>query len=350
MPFTRQALCRSHVILVGAAALGFALWLLVYRSLAPLADALVDGLGLPPGERLTEAVRFFAYDTPKIFWLVALIMFTMGVVRTFFAPERTRTLLAGRREGVGNVMAALVGVVTPFCSCSAVPLFVGLISAGVPLGVAFSFLIAAPMVNEVALGLLVGLVGWKIALVYAAFGLGVAIVGGIVIGRLRLETWLQRWVLDLRVQAATTSCSSTSWTVRQRLQTGLQAMREGLARLAPWVLIGVGLGAFLHGYVPATLLATLMGGGAWWSVPAATLIGVPLYANAASIMPLVETLLDKGLPLGTVLAFMMSVTALSLPEALILRNILTLRLLALFFGSVALGIMGVGFVFNALIG
>jgi uncharacterized membrane protein YraQ (UPF0718 family) len=333
---------RSVVFVLG----GVMLWALLYSQLEPFSRGLVDVLGIPEGTRLHESVAFFAYDTPKVLLLLVLVVFAMGMVRSFFSPEHTRRLLAGRREGVGNVLAASLGIVTPFCSCSAVPLFIGFVSAGVPLGVTFSFLIAAPMVNEVALGLLLGLVGWRVALAYLAFGLGVAIVSGWVIGRLRLEHWLEAWVREVRTAPADMQADSP--TPQQRIHAGLDAVRDIVGRVWHWVILGIAVGAAIHGYVPADMLATIMGNGTWWSVPAVVLIGVPMYSNAAGIIPVVEALLGKGAALGTVLAFMMSVTALSLPEMIILRKVLSLRLIAVFIGVVAVGILTVGFLFNAL--
>ena len=333
---------RSIILVLG----GLVLWALLYSQLEPFSRGLVDALGIPEGTRLHEAVAFFTYDTPKVLLLLALVVFAMGVVRSFFSPERTRRLLAGRREGVGNVLAASLGIVTPFCSCSAVPLFIGFVSAGVPLGVTFSFLIAAPMVNEVALGLLLGLVGWRVALAYLAFGLGVAVVAGWIIGRLRLENWLEAWVREVRTAPADMQAERP--TAQQRIHAGLDAVHDIVGRVWHWVILGLAVGAAIHGYVPADLLATIMGNGAWWSVPAVVLIGVPMYSNAAGIIPVVEALLGKGAALGTVLAFMMSVTALSLPEMIILRKVLSLRLIAVFIGVVAVGILAVGFLFNAL--
>ena len=327
-------------------AIGIVLWALLYSQLVPLSDWLVARSGVPPGTRLHEAVSFFVYDTPKVLLLLTLVVFAMGVVRSFFSPERTRALLAGRREGVGNLLAASLGIVTPFCSCSAVPLFIGFVSAGVPLGVTFSFLIAAPMVNEVALGLLFGLVGWRVALAYLTFGLGIAIVAGWVIGHLRLEHWLEAWVRELRI--ASVAPDSHRLTVPERIRAGLDAVRDIVGRVWHWVVLGIAAGALIHGYVPAELLATIMGRGEWWSVPAVVLIGVPMYSNAAGIIPVVEALLGKGAALGTVLAFMMSVTALSFPEMIILRKVLSLRLIAVFIGVVATGILAVGFLFNAM--
>ena len=271
----------------------------------------------------------------------------MGVVRSFFSAERTRALLAGRREGVGNVAAAGLGVVTPFCSCSAVPLFIGFVSAGVPLGVTFSFLIAAPMVNEIALGLLFALFGWRIAAIYLGFGLAVAIVAGWVIGRLHLEPWLEEWVR--RVRSAPAELSAARMSVIDRLEAGVEAVRDIVFKVWPWIIVGIAVGALIHGYVPADAMAKIMTRGAWWSVPAAVLAGVPLYSNAAGIIPIVEALMSKGAPLGVVLAFMMSVIALSLPEMIILRKVMTIRLIAVFVGVVATGILGVGYLFNAIL-
>ena len=279
--------------------------------------------------------------------LLTLVVFAMGVVRSFFSPERTRAMLAGKREGIGNVLAACLGTVTPFCSCSAVPAFIGFVVAGVPLGVTFSFLIAAPMVNEVALGLLLGLVGWKVALIYLVFGLAIAIIAGWVIGWLHLEHWLQDWVRDVR--AGTAGIPDTRLDTVDRIKAGLEAVRDIVGRVWLWMLAGIGAGALIHGYFPAELLASIMGRGAWWSVPAVVIIGIPMYSNAAGIIPVVEALLGKGAALGTVLAFMMSVIALSAPEMIILRKVLTVRLIAVFTGVVATGILAVGFLFNAIL-
>jgi uncharacterized membrane protein YraQ (UPF0718 family) len=321
-------------------------WGVVYSQLVPFSDWVVESTRVDPKSHLGEAISFFAYDTPKVLMLLTLVVFGMGVVRSFFSPERTRALLAGKREGVGNVLAAGLGIVTPFCSCSAVPLFIGFVSAGVPLGVTFSFLISAPMVNEVALGLLFGLVGWKVALTYLGFGLAVAIVSGWIIGRLHLEHWLEEWVRNIRSEPAALAPEQLS--VADRIQAGLDAVKEIVGKVWPWIIAGIAVGAFIHGYVPSNLLASIMGREAWWSVPAAVLIGIPMYSNAAGIIPVVEALIAKGAALGTVLAFMMSVIALSLPEIIILRKVLTARLIAVFVGVVGSGILAVGFIFNAL--
>jgi uncharacterized membrane protein YraQ (UPF0718 family) len=269
------------------------------------------------------------------------------MVNSYFTPERTRALLAGRTEGLANVMAASLGVVTPFCSCSAVPLFIGFVQAGVPLGVTFSFLISAPMVNEVALALLFGLFGWKIAMLYMGLGLAVAVVAGWVIGRLKMERHLEDWVRDMpRVQAAS---GADTLTLAERVETAMGSVREIVGKVWPYILAGIAIGATIHGWVPEDFMASIMGKKAWWSVPLAVLIGVPMYTNAAGVIPIVQALLAKGAALGTVLAFMMSVIALSLPEMIILRKVLKLRLIVAFAAIVATGILLVGFAFNAIV-
>ena len=326
-----------------------ALWWLVYHQLIPASEWITALIPVDRHSHTGEAFAFFFYDVPKVMLLLTLIVFAMGVVRSYFSPERTRALLAGKREGVGNVMAASLGVMTPFCSCSAVPLFIGLVSAGVPLGVTFSFLIAAPMVNEVALVLLFGLVGWQVAVTYAAFGLIIAIIAGWVIGKLHLEAWLQDWVRDIHSGAtAPDAADDAPLTMVERYRLGIDAVREIFGRIWVWIILGIGMGALIHGYVPEDLMVRIMGAEAWWSVPAAVVIGIPMYTNAAGVIPIVEALLGKGAALGTVLAFMMSVIALSLPEMIILKQVLTLRLIAVFIGVVGAGILAVGYLFNLL--
>ena len=337
---------RSTSAWVAATLGALALWFALYWRLEDFSAWVVGKLQLPAGSHVEEAARFFVFDTPKVLMLLTLVVFGMGVVRSFFSPERTRALLAGRREGFGNVAAATLGVFTPFCSCSAVPLFVGFVSAGVPLGVTFSFLISAPMVNEVALGLLFALVGWKVALVYLVFGMTVAIVSGWIIGRLHLEGWLEEWVRNVRAGEAVVVPDHA--TVIDRIEAGLEAMRDIVGRVWHWIIIGIAVGAFIHGYAPTDLLASIMGKGAWWSVPAVVAIGIPIYSNAAGVIPVVEALLSKGAALGTTLAFMMSVIALSFPEMVILRKVMTIRLIAVFVGVVAAGILAVGYLFNFL--
>ncbi len=335
---------RRTYLLWGAA--GLAIWWLIYRSLASVAAWFTYTLlGLSPGLPLAAAVEFFVFEAPKVLMLLTLVVFGVGIVRSFFTPERTRRILSGRRESAGNVLAALLGIVTPFCSCSAVPLFIGFVTTGVPLGVTFSFLISSPMVNEVALVLLLGLFGWKIAAIYLGTGLAVAIVAGWVIGRLRMEKYVEDWVYQTQTGDAAQGMEP-DWSARIRF--GFDAVKDIVGRVWLYVLIGIGVGAGIHGYVPENFMASIMGKGAWWSVPLAVLIGVPMYSNAAGIIPVVQALLGKGAALGTVLAFMMAVIALSLPEAIILRKVLKPRLVGVFFGVVAIGIMAVGYLFNAI--
>jgi hypothetical protein len=336
---------RQHPLpFLGVAAV---VWLALYRALGPLSEALVGWLPLERDSHLGSAVQFFLYDTPKVLLLLTGVVFVMGMVNSYFTPERTRSLLAGRAEGVGNVMAASLGIVTPFCSCSAVPLFIGFVQAGVPLGITLSFLIAAPMINEVALALLFALFGWKIALLYMALGLTVAIVAGWVIGRLKMERHLEDWVRQLRAVRPESGMARLSWA--DRIDAGLASVREIVGRVWPYILAGIAVGAAIHGYVPTDFMAGVMGRDAWWAVPLAVLIGVPMYSNAAGVIPVVEALLAKGAALGTVLAFMMSVIALSLPEMIILRKVLKPRLLATFVGIVAAGILLVGYAFNLVL-
>jgi len=336
---TRQPLAFLLLALVA--------WLALYQTLMPASEALVAALPLDRSSHLGGALQFFLYDTPKVLLLLTGVVFVMGMINSYFTPERTRALLAGRSEGVANVMAASLGIVTPFCSCSAVPLFIGFVQAGVPLGVTFSFLISAPMVNEVALTLLFGLFGWKVALLYLGLGLSVAIVAGWIIGRLKMEAYLEDWVRDMPKTSA--QFEATGLTLADRLQGGFNAVREIVGKVWPYILGGIALGALIHGYVPEDFMASFMGRDAWWSVPLAVIIGVPMYTNAAGVIPIVQALLAKGAALGTVLAFMMSVIALSLPEMIILRKVLKIRLIATFVGVVASGILLVGYVFNAVL-
>ena len=323
-------------------------WVAGYANLTAFADGMVGWLGLDPATHFGAAVHFFLYDTPKVLLLLTGVVFVMGIVHTFVSPERTRALLSGRRLGLGNVMAASLGIVTPFCSCSAVPLFIGFVSAGVPLGVTFSFLIAAPMVNEVALALLFGLFGWKVALLYLGLGLAVAIVAGLVIGELGMEHQLVDWVHGIRTAPAANGTSGKiPWS--DRIRAGVAHVREIVGNVWPYILVGIAIGAGIHGFVPQDFMAGIMGKDAWWSVPVAVAVGVPLYANAAGIIPIVEALLAKGAALGTVLAFMMSVIALSLPEIVILRKVLKPRLIGAFVGVVATGILLVGYAFNLVL-
>ena len=327
--------------------LAASVWWGLYQTLVPASEWLVAQLPVERDSHLGGALQFFLYDTPKVLMLLTGVVFVMGMVNSYFTPERTRALLAGRSEGLANVMAATLGIVTPFCSCSAVPLFIGFVQAGVPLGVTFSFLISAPMVNEVALTLLFGMFGWQVALLYLGLGLSVAIVSGWVIGRLKMEAHLEDWVRDMPRMSADFDPGQT--TLADRVQAGFAAVKEIVGKVWPYILAGIAIGAGIHGYAPQDLMASFMGKEAWWSVPLAVLLGVPLYTNAAGVIPIVQALLAKGAALGTVLAFMMSVIALSLPEMIILRKVLKLRLIATFVGVVATGILLVGFVFNAVL-
>jgi uncharacterized membrane protein YraQ (UPF0718 family) len=332
---------RSFLLLAAA------VWLGLYFILAPVSEAIVAALPVDRASHLGDALQFFIYDAPKVLLLLAGVVFVMGMINSWFTPQRTRALLAGRREGYANVLAASLGIVTPFCSCSAVPLFIGFVQAGVPLGVTFSFLISAPMVNEVALALLFGLFGWKIALLYMGLGLTVAIMAGWVIGRLKMEAHLEDWVRDMpRVQA---TAGGDAFTLVERIEGSFASVREIVGKVWPYILVGIAIGAAIHGWVPQDFMASFMGKEAWWAVPLAVLIGVPMYTNAAGIIPIVQALLAKGAALGTVLAFMMSVIALSLPEMIILRKVLKVRLIATFAGVVATGILIVGYVFNAVL-
>lgn len=325
---------------------GVALWAVLYHFWLPVVVWLFhDMLDLSDG-RWASALEFFVYDTVKVMLLLTIVVFGVGLVRSFFSPQRTRALLHGRRETTGNVMAAGLGIVTPFCSCSAVPLFIGFVEAGIPLGVTFSFLIAAPMVNEIALVLLYGLFGWEVAALYLVTGLLIAIVAGWVIGRLRMDRYVEDWVREIRMGDAEDT-QELDWP--GRVAYAWQAVRDIVGKVWPYVLAGIAVGAIIHGYVPENFMAGIMGADAWWSVPLAVLLGIPMYSNAAGIIPIVEALLEKGAALGTVLAFMMAVIALSLPETIILKKVLKWPLIFTFLGVVGAGIMFVGFLFNAVL-
>lgn len=326
-----------------------ALWLLLWQVLQPLADWTAFQLfNLTPGSRLGDAVAFFLYDVPKILLLLAGMIFLVSTIRTFFSAERTRQLLGGKREGVGNVLASLLGVVTPFCSCSAVPLFIGFVEGGIPLGVTFSFLVAAPMVNEIALVMLFGLFGWQIAALYMGTGLLVAIVAGVIIGRIpNVEKGVEDFVWQISVGKANASDEAMTWS--ERFLGAWDATREIVGKVWLYVIVGIAVGAGIHGYVPEDALAGILGKDAWWSVPAGVALGIPMYSNAAGIIPVVHALMEKGAALGTVLAFMMSVVALSLPEMIILRRVLKPRLIAAFVGVVGVGIVFTGYLFNIVL-
>ena len=334
-----------RTLLMGGAAL--AVWIVIYGQLLPFADWFAYSLlGMAPNSHLGSAIQFFVYDTPKVLMLLVLVVYGVGILRSFVTVNWTRAFLAGKRESAGNVLAALLGVVTPFCSCSAVPLFIGFMTAGIPLGVTFSFLIAAPMVNEIALVLLYGLLGWKIAALYFITGISIAVVAGWVMGRLGLEDHVEDWVREIRAGEAAMEDKMT-WAAR--LDYALDSVRDIVGRVWKFVVLGIAVGAAIHGYVPEGQLAGIMGSEAWWSVPLSVVMGIPMYTNAAGVIPVVEALLGKGAALGTVLAFMMSVIALSFPEMVILRKVLKPRLIAAFIAVVGCGILIVGYLFNAII-
>ena len=330
------------------AAIGVYVWWTVYRVLPDLSKWLTYKLlPIQEGSHLGSSVEFFLYDTPKVMMLLFLVVFGVGIIRSFFTPEKTRAFLSGKSEFAGNIFAALLGIVTPFCSCSAVPLFIGFVTAGVPLGVTFSFLIAAPMVNEIALGLLYGLLGWKVAAIYLGTGLFIAISAGWVIGRLKLENHIEDWVTQANAANLTMEEEKLTWN--DRIIYGWDAVKEIIGRVWIYVILGIAVGAGIHGFVPEGVMASIMGKGSWWSVPLSVAVGVPMYSNAAGVIPVVEALLGKGAALGSVLAFMMSVIALSLPEMVILRKVLKPKLIAVFVGVVAGGILFIGYLFNMIL-
>lgn len=321
------------------------IWILVYMNLQRLSDFVVDDIvGMKSGAHLTETVRFFIYEVPKVMLLLVLIIFFVGIVRTFFTPEKTRKALEGKSLFTGNVMAASLGVVTPFCSCSAIPLFLGFVEAGIPLGVTFSFLIAAPMVNEVALVLLVGLFGWKVAIIYTVTGLLIAVISGWLMQKLGLEKYVADWVYQIKSNQ--NDEQDLKQELADRISSGYDSVKEIVGKIWIYIVLGIAVGAGAHGYVPEDFLGTLLGKENWFGVPLAILLGIPMYSNAAGIIPIVSVLIEKGVSLGTALAFMMSVIALSLPEIIILKKVLKWQLIVGFVVIVASGIVLVGYIFN----
>jgi uncharacterized membrane protein YraQ (UPF0718 family) len=305
-----------------------------------------DLMAFQKGSRIADAVNFFIYDTIKIFLLLAVIIFIVSIIRSYFPPEKTKRILSHKKEFIGNIMAALLGIVTPFCSCSAVPLFIGFVEAGVPLGVTFSFLISSPMVNEVAVVLLWGLFGWKIAAIYMGTGLLAAVLAGFIIGKLKLEKWVEEYVYKIKTGQGQELISQA---FRERLQYAKLNTADILKRIWLFVILAIGIGGFIHGYVPQDFLVRYAGNGNPFAVPVAVALGVPLYSNAAGVIPIVYALMEKGLSIGTVLAFMMAVTALSLPEMIILRKVLKIPLLAVFAGIMTVTITAVGYLFNTIL-
>ncbi|TFC23623.1 permease [Cryobacterium glucosi] len=334
---------------VGVLIAGIGVWALAYWANEWLWNVILyDAFGLDPKNQITETIHFFLYDSLKILLLLVIIIFASTVLRSFMSVERTRAFLGGKREGVGNLLAAALGVITPFCSCSAVPAFIGFVAAGVPIGVTMSFLIASPLVNEIAIGLLLTLFGWQITALYVVSGLTIAVVSGYILGRLHVERWVEPFVFEVKLGGQTID-PSLGLTFGQRMQMGVEEVRSLIAKIWVYLLVGIGLGALIHGWAPTDFFATYAGPGNPFGVLIAVLIGIPLYSNAAGVMPLVAALYEKGLPMGTLLAFMMAVVALSLPEMILLRRVLKPQLLAIFITTTGLGIVAVGYLFNAIL-
>ncbi|RLD70292.1 MAG: permease [Bacteroidetes bacterium] len=324
------------------------IWIILYKYLQEISDFIVFRLfQMTPEKHMTETLRFFIYEVPKVLMLLVLIIFVVGIVRTYFSPEKTRKALEGKSLFTGNVMASLLGIVTPFCSCSAIPLFLGFVEAGIPLGVTFSFLIAAPMINEVALILLIGLFGWKVAVIYVLTGLSIAIFAGFILEKLKLTRYVADWVY--KTHAKQNLEQEEALSISQRISAGGEVVREIVGKIWIYILLGIAVGAGAHGFVPDEYLAGALGNQNWYSVPLAILVGIPLYSNAAGIIPIVSVLIEKGVTLGTALAFMMSVIGLSLPEIIILKKVLKWQLIGIFVGVVAFGIVIVGLIFNYLV-
>ena len=338
---------KSHKKIIIASLL-LIVWVLIYMNLGLFSDWLVyDVFCMSAGARITEAVRFFIFDFPKVLLLLILISFVVGIIRSYFTPDKTRRALAGKRTFTGNVLASVLGIVTPFCSCSAIPMFIGFVESGVPLGITFSFLISSPMINEVAVVMLYGMFGWQVALIYILMGLIIAINSGWVIGRLKLEKWVEDWVYA--TQLGEGDISEDKLTFDDRIKFGYDSMIGIVKKVWLYIAIGIAIGAGMHGYVPAEFLSSFMGKANWYAVPLATLIGIPLYSNAAGILHIVAVLVEKGAAMGTALSFMMATIALSLPEMIMLRKILKPPLILSFIGIVGIGIMLVGFLFNLII-
>ncbi len=324
------------------------IWIVLYKYLQEIADFLVFRVfQTTPGKHLTETIRFFIYEVPKVMMLLVLIIFIVGIIRTYFSPEKTKKALEGKPLFVGNVLASVLGIVTPFCSCSAIPLFLGFVEAGIPLGVTFSFLIAAPMINEVALVLLIGLFGWKVAIIYVLTGLTIAILAGFILEKLNLKRYVAEWVYETHAKQTLELGHSQSFN--QRISAGSEVVREIVGKIWIYILIGIAVGAGAHGFVPDEYLVGALGSQNWYSVPLAILVGIPLYSNAAGIIPIVSVLIEKGVTIGTALAFMMSVIGLSLPEIIILKKVLKWQLIGVFIGVVAVGILIVGLIFNYIV-
>jgi len=342
------AMERNNVKKYLVLALVLILWAVIYLKLETIIDYFIYGvIGLEKGLHLTDSIWFFVFEVPKVFLLLLLIIFIVGVIRSYFSAEKTRKKLEGKPLLVGNVMAASLGIVTPFCSCSAIPLFLGFVEAGIPLGVTFSFLIAAPMINEIAIVLLIGLFGWKVAVIYVLTGLFVAILAGFLLEKLKLQKYVADWVYKMKAQQQQELGEKLNFG--QRISEGYTLVKEIVGKIWIYILIGIAIGAGAHGYVPEDYLASALGNQNWYSVMLAIVVGIPLYSNAAGVIPIVSVLIEKGVTLGTALAFMMSVIGLSLPEIIILKKVLKWQLIAVFVGVVAIGIIIVGYVFNYVV-
>ncbi|MCG8410150.1 MAG: permease [Bacteroidales bacterium] len=321
------------------------IWFLCYSYLSSFSNFIVDTiLNLESGRHFTEAFRFFIFEVPKVFLLLILIILVVGIIRTYFSAEKTKEILKGKPLFIGNIMAAFLGIVTPFCSCSAIPLFLGFIEAGIPIGITFSFLIAAPMINEVAIVLLIGLFGWEVTLIYIFTGLAIAITSGWLIGVFKLEKYVEDWVFQVKSGSILDDNQKISFN--ERIAQGITAVKDIVGKIWIYIVLGIAVGSGAHGYVPEDFLSNLMGKAHWYSVPLAILIGVPLYSNAAGIIPIVSVLIEKGVTIGTALAFMMSVIGLSLPEVIILKKVLKIQLIAIFVVIVAIGIIIIGYLLN----
>ncbi len=335
---------RRYLILI----LSLMIWFLIYFNLENIVNFLIyNVLSMPKGTHLTETIWFFIFEVPKVLMLLSLIIFCVSVVRSYLPPEKTRKYLEGKPLFLGNVIASLIGIVTPFCSCSAIPLFLGFVEVGVPLGVTFSFLVAAPMINEVAVILLFGMFGWKVAVIYILTGLVIAIVSGYILGKLKLERWVESWVYQIKSEAETNVEGKMLFS--DRLKYAFDFLKDMISRIWIYIIVGIGIGAAAHGYVPDNYLSEVLGKENWYAVPLAVIFGVPLYSNAAGIIPIVSVLIEKGVPLGTALAFMMAVIGLSLPEMIILKKVLKWKLIGVFAGVVAFGILVVGYLFNYVV-
>lgn len=322
----------------------------LFKPLKWLADFITYNiLNLPEKSKLAESLNFFIYDTIKIFILLLVISFIVGIIKSFFTPEKTKKYLTGKHMGIGNILAACLGIVTPFCSCSACPLFIGFVEAGIPLGITFSYLIAAPMINEIAIVLLWGIFGLKITAVYILSGLVIAITGGILIGILKLERYVEPFVYETKIKNKSNYYTENNISFKERLVEAKDSSISIFKKIWPYILVGVGIGAFIHGYVPTEFLLKYAGAQNPFSVLIAVLLGIPLYSNIAGVLPIAEVLVKQGLPIGTVLAFTMAVTALSFPEMLILKRVLKLPLLIIFISILTLAIIFTGYLFNLLI-